>query len=136
MSEGVDQANATAGQSEMLRQAQQQGDGNRDNYIGTNGTTDLGNNTTVSGGSGDGGDVAGSAAGATTQSDAAGAASGSDMAQDQPGYGSNPSQGGQQQASQTDGQVQFTPDFADDGNVDDDLGDGASAASAAGGGAM
>lgn len=126
MSEGIDQANVGP-RSGMLRQAQQQGNDQRDTEIGMNGTTDLGNNTTVSGGTGLGGQTSGSAAGGTD--------SPADASQGQAGYGSNPGEAGQQQGELHNEDVQFTPDMADDGNSDD-LGDGAGAASAAGGGAM
>ena len=56
--------------------------------IGTKGGTDLGNNTTISGGSGSGGYTSGSAAGAT----GAGADRTGSASDTQAGYGSNPSQ--------------------------------------------
>ena len=66
-------------QTEQMAQAQDQtgnlGGGSDFNGIGENGSTDLGNNTTISGGSGLGGDTSGSAAGAT------GAAAGADLQQ-------------------------------------------------------
>jgi hypothetical protein len=66
-------------QTEQMAQAQDQtgnlGGGSDFNGIGENGSTDLGNNTTISGGSGLGGDMSGSAAGAT------GAAAGADLQQ-------------------------------------------------------
>jgi len=77
MSDQTYNAQDPSDQTEQMAQAQDQtgnlGGGSDFNGIGENGSTDLGNNTTISGGSGIGGDMSGSAAGAT------GAASGSDM---------------------------------------------------------